>query len=385
MQNKILVVDDEPKLERLIRQRFRKKIRNKEYEFVFAFNGFEALEKLEQEDDINIVLSDINMPQMDGLTLLAKLDEINPALKTVMVSAYGDIKNIRTAMNHGAYDFVTKPINFADLEITIQKTLKEIEALKLAALASEELRYIEQELSVAGTLQQSMLPKDFSIFPDNSNWEIYAEMIPAKEIGGDFYDFFLIDDNRLGFVTGDVSGKGMPAALFMAISRTLIRSTALLGGSTGDCLNQVNYLLSQDNSRAMFVMLFYGILNLQTGELEYTNGGYNPPCLVSADGQLKFLEKNDNIALGVKEDFEYQSNKFVLERGSSLVLYTGGLADVTNKDSNKFSNERLKKYLQKTADISAPDIIQGMLNEIKTFVGSVQQSDDITTMVIKRN
>ena len=137
MQNhsptKILVVDDEPQLQRLFQQRFRSHIRNAEFELSFALSGMEALEMLRQDAGIDIILSDINMPEMDGLTFISKLDEINPMLKTVMVSAYGNMQNIRSAMNHGAYDFVTKPIDFADLEATIKKAIKEIELLKLAA------------------------------------------------------------------------------------------------------------------------------------------------------------------------------------------------------------------------------------------------------------
>lgn len=383
MPAKILVIDDEPQLERLILQRFRRKIKNKEYEFIFAQDGVEALEKLEQERDIDIVLSDINMPKMDGLTFIARLNEFSSLLKAIMVSAYGDMENIRTAMNRGAYDFVTKPIDFEDLEVTINKALKEVEILKLAALALEELSHIQQELNVASEIQQSILPKNFAVFPEDSNFEICAKMIPAKEIGGDFYDFFLIDDRRLGFVIGDVSGKGMPAALFMAISRTLIKATALKGESTSDCMKQVNYLLSQDNPKSMFVTLIYGILNFQTGELEYSNGGHNLPCLIHANGQVKFLEKSGNMALGIVEDFAYRCQKITLEPGTSLALYTDGITEAMDKNHNEFSDERLQAYLQTSAHSSSKEIIKGMIEEVKKFTDGAPQSDDMTTMVIK--
>jgi CheY-like chemotaxis protein len=198
MPVKILVVDDEPDLELVIRQKFRQKIRENQYQFAFVHNGIEALEKLKQNGGFDLVLSDINMPQMDGLTLLVKLNEMNDLLKTVMVSAYSDMKNIRTAMNRGAYDFVIKPIDFQDLEITINKTLQELQTLKQAVEASKKLNHIQQELNVATEIQQSVLPRNFSIFPNGCPFEIYAEMIPAKEVGGDFYDFFLIDKDHLG-------------------------------------------------------------------------------------------------------------------------------------------------------------------------------------------
>ncbi len=385
MTAKILIVDDEPQLELLIRQRFRKKIRNKEYEFSFAHSGREALQIIEQNDSIDIVLSDINMPAMDGLSFLAELSKINPSIKTIMVSAYSDMQNIRVAMNRGAYDFVTKPINFEDLEATIIKVLKEIEALKLAALTREKLARIQQELNVAAEVQQSILPRNFSIVPEGSNIEIFAEMIPAKDVGGDFYDFFIIDDNRIAFAIGDVSGKGMPAALFMAVSRTFIKAIALKGKSTSDCLNQVNYLLSQDNPRLMFVTLFYGVLNLRTKELEYCNCGHNPPCLIYENGEPVFLESGENIVLGVKKDYEYLSNKMTLASGQSLVLYTDGITEAMDKESNLFEEERLLEYLQKNGKSSPQNIITGMIKTVRAFAGDEPQSDDITVMVIKQN
>ena len=179
MDTKILVVDDEPQLEYLFTQKFRRNIRRKEFELSFALSGKEALEKLQEDNDIDIVLSDINMPEMDGLTFISKLGEINPMIKTVMVSAYGDMKNIRTAMNNGAFDFVTKPIDFQDLEATIKKAIKEVELQKLALAAREKLSQLQQELHAAHELQQSILPKTFTIFSEDTPYERYAEMIPA--------------------------------------------------------------------------------------------------------------------------------------------------------------------------------------------------------------
>ncbi len=383
MPVKILVVDDEPDLQIVIRQIFGKKIRENQYQFAFAHNGIEALEKLKHNGGFDLVLSDINMPEMDGLALLAKLNEMNDLLKTVMVSAYGDMKNIRAAMNCGAYDFVTKPIDFKDLEITISKTLQELETLKQAVEANKKLDHIQQELNVAKEIQQSILPRNFSIFPNGCQFEIYAEMISAKEVGGDFYDFFLIDKDHLGLVIGDVSGKGMPAAIFMAISQTLIKATAFKVGSTSDCLYQVNNLLSQYNPRAMFVTLFYGVLNLLTGELDYCNGGHNHPCILSADGQARFSEKSGNLALGILENFGYKSNHLVLQPGDTLVLYTDGITEAMDIHLNEFSEERLRTYLQQAADSSAEEIINEIIKEVKAFAGEAPQSDDITSLVIK--
>ena len=358
MAAKILVVDDEPQLERLIKQRFRKKIKDKQYEFTFAQDGPQALALLKENSHTDIVLTDINMPKMDGLTFLTKLDEFDSSLKAIMVSAYGDMKNIRTAMNRGAYDFVTKPIDFEDLEATIKKAVKELELIKIAQHAQKELRHIQQELHVASEVQRSIIPKDFEIFPNESKYELSAEMIPASEVGGDFYDFFMLDNERLGLVIGDVSGKGMPAALFMAISRTLLKALAYKHQSPHDCLNDVNYLLSQDNPRSMFVTLFYAVLNISNGEIEYTNGGHNSPSIITKEADLISLNHCEGCALGVHEEFEYKSERITLEPGSSLVLYTDGIPEAINTSDEAFSENRLLKLFKNSASISSNQLIQ---------------------------
>jgi sigma-B regulation protein RsbU (phosphoserine phosphatase) len=385
MPAKILVVDDEPDFEWLVCQQFRKKIKTQQYEFVFAVNGAEAIEKLDQHRDIDLVLCDINMPIMDGLTMISKLSEISPWLKAIMVSAYGDMPNIRTAMNRGAYDFVTKPIDFEDLEITMEKALREIESLKSADRTREDLIQIQQELSVAREIQQSILPQSFAIFPQGSPFEIYANMIPANDVGGDFYDFFLLDDHRLGFVIGDVSGKGVPAALFMAISRTLVKATALEADSTSSCLSRVNYLLCQDNPESMFVTMFYGMLDFRSGELQYSNGGHNLPFLMDVEGQARFLRKHDNVALGLIEDFEYDHQTLVFEPGGILVLYTDGISEAMDRNSNEFSDDRLREFLLISAHASPDAIVKGLIEEVHAFAAGVPQSDDITTLVVRHN
>lgn len=381
---KILVVDDEPQLERLILQRFRKKVKSGEYHFSFARDGIQALEMISMSKDFDIVLSDINMPKMDGLSFIAELQKIRLLLKTIMVSAYGDLKNIRTAMNRGAYDFVIKPIDFEDLEVTLEKALKEVELLKFAVTTREKLHGIQHELNIANEVQRSMLTKNFSIFPKGSPYEVFAEMIPAKEIGGDFYDFFKLDEKRFGIVIGDVSGKGMPAALFMAISRTLVKATAQWEESPSDCLRQVNYILCQDNPTSMFVTLFYGVFNIESGELEYCNGGHNPPCLLKTGEKIEFLKHHKNTALGVIEDLDYQSSSIQLDPGINLVLYTDGVTEAMNNKDIEFSEDRFTKFLQSCAESSSKEITKGLILEVRNFVKDAPQSDDITLLVLKR-
>ncbi len=377
---KILVVDDEIDLEPMMRQKFRKEIRAGTYEFVFALNGVEALKKIIEYPEIGIVLSDINMPEMDGLTLLTRLKELqNPALKTVIVSAYGDMENIRTAMNRGAFDFITKPIDFDDLVITINKTLEEIRLIRKSLEEHNQLISIQEDLNVAREIQQAILPKIFPPFPGIKHFDIYASMEAAKSVGGDFYDFFMIDENRLGFVIGDVSGKGVPAAIFMAVSRTLIRATAIQGVSAIDCINSVNKLLCLESVSSMFVTVFYGILDISTGKVDYVNAGHNPPYIVTPTGINK-VEMTGGIVLGVFDDLEYQSKSFILNPGDYFFLFTDGVTEAFNDKDELFGDDRLESLLKERTDTSIVNVVKDTFEAVNVFSSGVPQSDDITIL-----
>jgi phosphoserine phosphatase RsbU/P len=375
---KILVVDDEPDMEPMIRQKFRRQIRDNSLNFEFAYNGVEAIDKITEFPEIGIVLSDINMPEMDGLTLLAKIRDLKkPGLKTVIVSAYGDMENIRTAMNRGAYDFITKPVNFNDLEKTINKTLDEITAIRRWLAEHDKLVSIENDLSISREIQQAILPSNFTHFPDEFNVCIYGSMVAAKEVGGDFYDFFQIDDQRLGFVIGDVSGKGISAAIFMAVSRTLIRATGLKGDSVSDCMEHVNNLLCRESVSCMFVTAFYGILDTKSGQVDYVNAGHNAPYLLSADN-IRELELTDGLALGVDADFSYQSKQITLKPGEQLLLYTDGVTEAENLEEAAYGTQKFENLLRENLDLSIKELLEKSLEDVKQFAGNAPQSDDIT-------
>jgi sigma-B regulation protein RsbU (phosphoserine phosphatase) len=382
---KILVVDDETDMEPLIRQKFRRQIREKTYSFIFAVNGLDALAKILEFPEIGIVLSDINMPEMDGLTLLTKLKELkNPKLKTVIVSAYGDMDNIRTAMNRGAFDFITKPVDFEDLEITINKTLEEIILIRRSMDEHDQLVSIQKDLITAREIQQAILPKVFPPFPKQNKFDVYASMVPAKEVGGDFFDFFIIDPDRLGFVIGDVSGKGIPAAIFMAVSRTLIRATGIKGVSASECVGHVNDLLCNESTSSMFVTVFYGILNTLKGEIEFVNAGHNPPYLLSATGITKVGTTN-GIALGVVEKINFQSKKIVIKPGEKLYLYTDGITEAFDMEEKAYGAEKLENFLLQHLHVPIKDIVKDTFNEVESFVDGAPQSDDITLLAISYN
>ena len=379
---KILVVDDEPDVEPLVLQRMRRDIRSRKYEFVFAHNGVEAVKVLNKDEDIDMVISDINMPQMDGLTLLEQISEINPNIRSVIVSAYGDMKNIRTAMNRGAFDFVTKPLDFGDLRVTIERTLRHMEEWREALSSRDKLVALQNELDVASGIQQSILP---TVFPSRDDYQIYASMEPARNVGGDFFDVVRLEGNRVGLAIADVSDKGVPAALFMMSSRTWMKGAAISSPEPGTVLGEVNALLHEDNETQMFVTVLYAVYDPETGEFAYASGGHDAPLLVHPDGSSELLPLTGGIALGIVPDLAYGQNSVVLDHGDTLVLYTDGVTEAMNGEGEQFGIERLRKVFSDRAPKDANEAAHKVFEAVNTFADGAAQSDDITCLTIRRS
>ncbi len=383
---KILSVDDEMDLELVLTQYFRRKIRKEEYQFTFAHNGVEALKVLLEDPHYDIILSDINMPEMDGLTLLTKVNEMrNPALKCIMVSAYGDLGNIRSAMNNGAFDFATKPIDMEDLERTIEKAIEQINFVKSAQHTEHKLADIQSDLNLAREIQMAILPKVFPAFPLLKSFDIFASMNAAKSVGGDFYDFFLLPDNKLGFVMADVSDKGVPAAIFMAVSRTVVRTVALRAASAAECLEESNNIICGENPANLFVTTFYGILDYGTGEVTYCNGGHNHPVLITSAGETSFLKGAGNLVLGAMDGMKYTNLRLKLSPGDRLYLYTDGVTEGMDSDYNQYSDARLLETCKGLSQASAREMVETVTASLTEFVNGAPQSDDITMMAITYN
>ena len=378
---KILVVDDEPDLEPLILQRMRRNIRSGRYSFVFAGNGIEALERLTSDPEIDMVVSDINMPQMDGLTLLEQIPKVDPNIRSVIISAYGDMRNIRTAMNRGAFDFVTKPLDFEDLQITIDRTLSHMAEWKEALESRDKLVAIQNELDVASKMQQSILPASF---PETSEYEVYGNMAPARNVGGDFFDIISLENGRIGLAVADVSDKGVPAALFMMSSRTLLKGTAIGMGQPGSVLSEVNSLLSEDNETMMFVTLVYVDYDPETGNLVYANGGHCNPLVVRPDGSSFELPLTAGVALGVMPGLEYRQDSYTLNPGETMVLYTDGVSEAMNAEGEEFGVERLQQLFASQPPVSARRANEAVLQAVAEFAGDTPQSDDVTCLVLRR-
>lgn len=380
--NTILVVDDEPDLEHLVRQRMRREIRSGTYSFVFAHNGVEALEILNADETIDMVLSDINMPHMDGLALLKQIPEVNPDIRSVIVSAYGDMKNIRTAMNRGAFDFITKPIDFEDLRTTIKRTLEHLALWREALSSRDKLVALQQELDVASSIQRSILPREFPLCPEA---QLFGDMKPARNVGGDFYDVERISDDLIRIAVADVSDKGVPAALFMMSCRTLLKAESRdATESPAVVLKRVNEQLLDNNESMMFVTLFYAVYNIKTGELRYANGGHNPPLIIHVDGSSEEISQSHGIALGVLPDAEFEQASVTLQPGELAVLYTDGVTEAEDVEFNLFGMDRLKNIFSSGVVASAQAANEAVFDEVKAFADDNPQSDDITCVTLLR-
>ena len=380
-KKKILVVDDEPDLEPLILQRMRRNIRRGEYEFVFARDGIEALEKLAEDKEIDMVVSDINMPRMDGLTLLQQIQEVSPDIRAIIISAYGDMENIRTAMNRGAFDFVTKPLDFQDLRLTIQRTLQHLEEWRDALQSRDQLVALQNELDVANNIQQSVLPASF---PEDADYQIFGSMKPARNVGGDFFDVQILRDGKIGLVIADVSDKGMPAALFMMSSRMLLKGAGQRFERPGDALEEVNNLLDAENEAAMFVTLFYAIYNTSTSEFHYANGGHNEPIIVHPDGSTTIIPPTGGTALGIIPGIEYGENTIKLEPGDTVILYTDGITEAFNAEGELFGLDQLCEIFRDKQPQSAEEASQIVFEAVDKFAGDEPQSDDQACLVFRR-
>ncbi|MDE0066883.1 MAG: SpoIIE family protein phosphatase [Acidimicrobiaceae bacterium] len=377
---KILVVDDEPDLQPLVQQRMRRYVRSGQYQFTFAQNGVEALECLRQDDEIVIVLSDINMPKMDGLALLDQIPKVNPNIRSVIISAYGDMKNIRTAMNRGAFDFVTKPVDFDDLKLTIDRTLQQLLEWRDALGARDRLVALQNELNVASQMQQSILPKSF---PQGSDFEIYASMKPARSVGGDFFDVMRLEGGVLGLAVADVSDKGVPAALFMMSSRTLLKGAAIGLGKPSEVLAEVNNLLCEDNETAMFVTLVYAVYDPSNRKLTFANGGHNPPVLIDRDGNATRLPLTGGVALGLVPDLEYEQMSVTLSPGDHVIFYTDGVTEAMNEAEEEFGMDRLEGLFSQSRPSEARVVNDVIFDAVMDFAGDAPQSDDITCMTLR--
>jgi sigma-B regulation protein RsbU (phosphoserine phosphatase) len=299
----------------------------------------------------------------------------------------GETSDETKGLEVGAVDYLTKPISppivQARVKTHLERKRQRDELQKAYRIIEAQKARMQEELNVGRDIQMSMVPQTFPPFPDRNEFSVYAALHPAREVGGDFYDFFFIDENRICVCVGDVSGKGVPAALFMAVAQTLIKSRACDDASTASIVTHVNNELAKNNKAYMFVTLFIGILDIQTGELVYTNGGHNPPYVKRRNGDIKRIDSKHGPVVGPIDGMTYREDKIVLHKGDLLLLYTDGVTEAINAEKKLFSEKKLADLVSSERFQSTEAIVEKIYSTVKAFEGDMDQADDITILAIQ--
>lgn len=345
---------------------------------VAVADGLAAIEAVFAQR-FDVVLLDMIMPGMNGDEVLKaiKADHRLRSLPVIMISALDALDRIVRCIEAGAEDYLPKPFNRVLLRARIGACL---EKKRLREVELSYLQAVEKELTIAREVQRSILPK---AFPTHGALIGHGLMDPAREVGGDFYDFFALGPNRIGLAVGDVSGKGVPAAVYMAMARTQLRATALFGLSPAECLGRLNDHLSADNPEGMFVSLFYGIIDCATGRFTYANGGHNWPVRLRADGRLDWIKGTDDLLVGVMPGVSYHDAALVLEAGDSLFLYTDGVVEAVDPAEEEFGKTGLAAVLAGKADLGPAALCDEVLAAVRSFEGGQPHSDDLTCLAAR--
>lgn len=246
-----------------------------------------------------------------------------------------------------------------------------------------KLGQMEYEIAAASNIQSSMLSKNFEGYGAQDRASVFATMSAAKIVGGDFYDFFKLDDNHVCIMIGDVSGKGMPASLFMVRAQTCLRDMAHLGLKPSEIMERANNALNENNQNRLFVTVWLGILNLETGELDFANAGHNPPLIYRKDTGFSYLECKPNIIMAMLPNRTYLQEQIVLNPDDMILLYTDGVTEACNEDKIQYGEERLVGYLNQQKVVDAKDTIENICKELKNFQGEAEQFDDITMLALR--
>lgn len=269
---------------------------------------------------------------------------------------------------------------FASLSDDINSTV-----VTLKHYIAEAAARIDRELEFARSIQHSAIPSVFPPYPGHSEFDIYATMDTAKEVGGDFYDFYFVGENRLGFLIADVSGKGIPAAMFMMTAKTIIKGYAESGKPVDEVFTTANEKLCESNDAGMFVTAWMGVLDTVTGKVEFANAGHNPPLVRHAGGGFEYLRSKPGFILAGMDGIKYRKNEFTLAPGDEIYLYTDGVTEATDSENNLYGEERLLALLNSMGDLSGEEICRAVKADIDAFVGDAPQFDDITMLYLKYN
>jgi sigma-B regulation protein RsbU (phosphoserine phosphatase) len=362
-----------------LRSFFDEQLKRAEVAVSYATSLQAARKTLADNPDISLVFVDLTVAR-EGLLLIREIDEDFPFIQSIVIIPEGAIKLLRQGMNRGAADFIIWPPTEKMFQEVLANVMVKVQARREMLRTRKRYAMVRKDLEIAGKIQHSMLP-----IPkfEQERISLFASLIPAADIGGDFFDYFFIDRNRMCFLIGDVSGKGVSAALFMAVSRSILRSNGLQKLSPARCLEKTNQMLCSNNDAGMFVTVFYGIVDLEEGKLSYANGGHNPPYLIRHDRTVESVDRTGDMALGIFEENTYNERTIPMRSGECLYLYTDGIVEAVDHNYRLYGNDRLEEALHLSEFFSCQQLIEDNLTALKKFTGGMGQSDDITSMAVK--
>jgi sigma-B regulation protein RsbU (phosphoserine phosphatase) len=375
--DEILIVDDTPANLRLLAQM----LSERGYIVRAVTSGARALESI-QVTPPNLILLDIRMPEMNGYEVCKhiKEDPQTTDIPIIFISSLSEIEDKVQGFNVGGVDYITKPFQFEEVLARVETHLS---LRRLQKQLEDANKKFERELALAGNLQSSFFPEEP---PNIPGWELSVTLKPARETSGDFYDVYTLPNGKLGILVADVVDKGAAAALYMALSWTLIRTYAAEYPEEPDrVLSSVNQRIISDTDSSRFVTVFYGVLDPSTGSFSYCNAGHNPPYLIrSQNGNGTERLTKTGLLLGMFDDERWGMESVRLDPGDVLVLYTDGVTEAQNAEGDFFGRERLVKVVKKKSRDSAKDVREGILGKISKFVGEAPQMDDIALVVVAR-
>lgn len=379
----VLAVDDTPENLDVV-----KGILANDYTVKAAINGQMAL-KIVEKSPPDIILLDIMMPGMNGYEVCEQLkaDPSTRDIPVIFLTAMEQTTDEARGFELGAADYITKPVNPPILEARVRTHL----ALKFAmddlqsayAVIKKQKDRMQEELNVGRDIQMSMLPAEFPPFPDRDEFDLHAILEPAREVGGDFYDYFFVGDDEICLVVGDVSGKGVPAALFMAVAKTMLKTSAIDDPSPASIFTRVNDELSADNPASMFVTVFLALINVRTGEFRYCNAGHNPPYLLHKNRSFTCLNARHGPIIGAMPGIAYKEGMGQLAENDILYIFTDGVTEAMDTSGNLYSESRLEEFFSGIEGATSKTVSDASLKEIEKFALGAEQADDITILAYR--
>lgn len=330
---------------------------------------------------LNTIFGEIDLNMIDVTQEVTLLPNIDPR-EIILAEGFDETKLIWSQLQFG---FLPEALVLILLTVMCVKIASRSQNLVVQqAQISAKTAQLETELNLASSIQSGLLPNIFPPFPDRHEFDIYASMKPAKEIGGDFYDFFMIDEDHLALVMADVSGKGVPAALFMMISKALLKTQAQNGHSPAKVLAKVNNQLCENNSAEMFVTVWLGIYEISTGKLIAANAGHEYPAIRKANGQFELFKDKHGFVVAGMENMKYQDYEIQLDVGDSLFVYTDGLPEATNSFDKQFGYDRMLEALNFNPYADMKELLTTIHSHVDSFVNGANQFDDLTMLAFQR-